>query len=775
MLYPPPFTATTASGCLTVTFESDTSGINSGWISHIDCAVPDSCFQVTGLNLFNLKPSQVSFSWLPIFGAVDYSYKLQTLDGVIDTQGVTTNTEVHLKGLIPGTKYEFYIRTNCSADTTSWIKVSFYTPLDCNNAVEIHCGGVYQAFTQGGFGIYDLHCGQDSSFGRETVFRFTAPNTRNYDFAIVAPDASNHYVNYYYKDASTGCGPNDWDCFGQANAIGDTLSVPLIAGHDYLILFDPLEDTAKVSQKFRILDCKPTNDEPWNAIDLFVGTDCSANIYSNADATFNTLLGEPNPDTLSTDGAAGQWLTPADETVWFSFTAPASGSVIISTETVNQGTNYDTQLALYGATNVNDYSTYTLLSSDEDNGSGGFGFNSIVSYSGLTPGQTYFIQVDGFGLVTGTFCISVEEGIIRINEDECSTAYTGVDVDGTQPGGNHWYSIYTQPDPLDQGAIVSAIKPGFQDLDTVFCKVAIQDTIPVTPYHVAYMPMYFDFNWSNTMATGPVTVRLFFYDSEFVALKVAANMPNATINELHATFYDGVNADCYYGNNQLVPGSFSVLNNVGAQEIGTSGFFYVDFIIPGPGEIGVHLGLLPLPLVLQSFTGKLQTSSNLLEWATLTERNVAHHIVERSADGVNWAELGRKTGQDNSNTLVKYQLEDLQPFPRSYYRLRSVDYDGTEAISKSIVLVRREAFGIANVFPSPAGEQVTVQFATQTEEDVLIRLVDGMGRLALEQYWPADKGLNNAVLPLHTLPAGLYTVTVTSGNAVSTPVKMVKQ
>lgn len=109
-----------------------------------------------------------------------------------------------------------------------------------------------------------------------------------------------------------------------------------------------------MQHSFRIKDCEPTNDEAPGAVALVVDSPCTGNIYSNKDATFNhveDLGNEPNPDydTNMDDDFSGRWLTPADETVWFKFKSPASGSVIISTESIPQGSNFNTQLALYEA------------------------------------------------------------------------------------------------------------------------------------------------------------------------------------------------------------------------------------------------------------------------------------------------------------------------------------------------------------------------------------------------------------------------------------------
>ncbi len=166
----------------------------------------------------------------------------------------------------------------------------------------------------------------------------------------------------------------------------------------------------------------------------------------------------------------------------------------------------------------------------------------------------------------------------------------------------------------------------------------------------------------------------------------------------------------------------------------------------------------------------------MLLWETLTEKNVQWHIVERSVDGIKWMEVGRKAGQMDSQSPVKYELEDRAPLAKAYYRLRSVDFDGAENLSNTIVLTRKgEHFGITAAFPSPTKDQVTVQFASLKEENVTIRVMDFSGRLVLVQQFAADNGINEAVLQLDGLQAGVYLVRISNATSTAEPMRIVKE
>jgi hypothetical protein len=182
-----------------------------------------------------------------------------------------------------------------------------------------------------------------------------------------------------------------------------------------------------------------------------------------------------------------------------------------------------------------------------------------------------------------------------------------------------------------------------------------------------------------------------------------------------------------------------------------------------------------IPIELQSFTGEVQGSVNLLNWETATEINVKSHIVERSVDGQRWTQVGAVTAKGNSLKSVKYTLEDRNPLVRAYYRLRSVDFDGKENVSSTIALTRKgKNFGITSVYPSPSVSNVIVQFNATSEEKVTVRIMDMTGRLVMQQVTDVVKDINELPITLTGFQSGVYSVTVSNSTGVSAPVRFVK-
>ena len=147
----------------------------------------------------------------------------------------------------------------------------------------------------------------------------------------------------------------------------------------------------------------PTNDNLCNAIPLTLGAATTGIDYTLVGATSET--NEPEGSCFN-GGLAG--------TVWFSFVAPASGSVEITTDFAG-GTleDNDTEIAVYDGTGVTCADLSTLpaqLACDQDSGDVNTLYGSFLSLTGLTSGTTYYIQVDSYGgVVLGTFGIQVND------------------------------------------------------------------------------------------------------------------------------------------------------------------------------------------------------------------------------------------------------------------------------------------------------------------------------------------------------------------------------
>jgi len=118
-----------------------------------------------------------------------------------------------------------------------------------------------------------------------------------------------------------------------------------------------------------------------------------------------------------------------------------------------------------------------------------------------------------------------------------------------------------------------------------------------------------------------------------------------------------------------------------------------------------------LPVVLTGFTAAKNANAVDLSWNTESEQNSAYFNVERSADGVNFAAIGKVNSAGNSTQTIKYKFTDNSPLAgRNYYRLRQVDLDGQFALSSIVSVNMSVNSSSVSLYPNPVLNQAQVQY-----------------------------------------------------------------
>ncbi|MBU6204964.1 MAG: fibronectin type III domain-containing protein [Bacteroidetes bacterium] len=116
---------------------------------------------------------------------------------------------------------------------------------------------------------------------------------------------------------------------------------------------------------------------------------------------YNTVLGsiqtgEPAPPGTGCETTTSWCNSTISNTLWFTFVAPATGHVSVHSP------GFDTQLAVWAAANCDTIlnSGATLVGANDDDpdniANGGALFSSYLELTCLTPGETYYVQLDAF-------------------------------------------------------------------------------------------------------------------------------------------------------------------------------------------------------------------------------------------------------------------------------------------------------------------------------------------------------------------------------------------
>jgi len=179
------------------------------------------------------------------------------------------------------------------------------------------------------------------------------------------------------------------------------------------------------------------------AAEITVSTACTFSTYTNATATNSTTTPLPACGSFST----------ACEDVWFTVTVPASGHLIIDTQT---GGITDGAMAIYTGTNCN---SLTLVECDDDDSDNGL--MPKIDISTIAAGTTVYIRFwQHGGDVTGTFGLCAYDGDAggSTNSALCNGAdpfCTGTTYDfpmgvnsGTGEVGPDYGCLYSEPNPI---------------------------------------------------------------------------------------------------------------------------------------------------------------------------------------------------------------------------------------------------------------------------------------------------------------------------------------
>ncbi|WP_306643529.1 T9SS type A sorting domain-containing protein [Sanyastnella coralliicola] len=166
----------------------------------------------------------------------------------------------------------------------------------------------------------------------------------------------------------------------------------------------------------------PLYDEPCNAEEVTV--DGAVVVMDNTDAIASLNEVTPGGGNCALQGI---WCEGGvSNSVWASFVAPESGSVYVSTCT--EETLFDTQIALWSGDDCGDQTTFELISANDDilGGCGPGAFFASGMFAGcLNPGETYYIQVDGWNGAVGQVGVEVTssdaevELLAFVNDNPC--------------------------------------------------------------------------------------------------------------------------------------------------------------------------------------------------------------------------------------------------------------------------------------------------------------------------------------------------------------------
>lgn len=280
---------------------------------------------------------------------------------------------------------------------------------------------------------------------------------------------------------------------------------------------------------------------------------------------------------------------------------------------------------------------------------------------------------------------------------------------------------------------------------------AWETSIPGNPFHTQYTSMNSGGFWSiepNAQPTsGTYDLRLYFngmlggmVDNQFGILK--RNNGSATYADFKP--FPGTSINASNGTGRTIAGGFALRMG------------YTSF-----SEFGIGLSGVPLPVQLTTFSGYNEGSVNKLNWNTSSELNSMEFQIERSADGINFQQIGTEAAAGFSTQPLNYNFTDVSPLNGvNYYRLKMVDMDYTYTYS-NIIAINPIGMTLGNdiiLFPNPSTDNVFANITTVDRREINIVVIDISGRLIMTNRVQLSEG--NHIIPIGTsaLAGGNYII-----------------
>lgn len=203
--------------------------------------------------------------------------------------------------------------------------------------------------------------------------------------------------------------------------------------------------------------------------------------------------------------------------------------------------------------------------------------------------------------------------------------------------------------------------------------------------------------------------------------------------------------------------------------LGNRNFSINSLTIPQTTTSSLVIGQVnqTLPILIKNFTATVINRKIKLQWLALATSMDGHFEVERSASQDGKFELVGKVPVHRVGDAIYTYTDEQALATDSYYRIRSVDENGHETLSKTIrVNVNETPFMLNQVYPTICRQNLNLSVNSSKSDKLTIKIIDISGRIALAKDLQAGAGTNSYSLDLGRLATGQYVVIINNGEKV---------
>ena len=198
-------------------------------------------------------------------------------------------------------------------------------------------------------------------------------------------------------------------------------------------------------------------------------------------------------------------------------------------------------------------------------------------------------------------------------------------------------------------------------------------------------------------------------------------------------------------------------------------------ISPGIDQTLNVVEMTPLPVVLDHFHAQVSTDGIILHWQTSQEINHSHFVIERSADGYTFEEIGKRLSKSTQSELCRYSFLDASPpNGKVYYRLKQVDHNGAFIYSGWVeVSWKEDKLWHVKWLSQAKEDEISLEVISPLKDQITLELIDMNGRAIKKLSYEARAGKQAIQIPAAELSAGIYMLSAhfeTAANSVTTKI-----
>ena len=173
---------------------------------------------------------------------------------------------------------------------------------------------------------------------------------------------------------------------------------------------------------------------------------------------------------------------------------------------------------------------------------------------------------------------------------------------------------------------------------------------------------------------------------------------------------------------------------------------------------------VPLPLTLINFSAKYTGSYTTLTWKTVDEHDVDQFIIERSDDATHFYSIGQLPARNSGNSEIYSTTDNGHINHVAYYRLRMVDIDGREKLSKIVAITLLTNDNNLALIENPVRNKIALLASENINGSFNYRVTNMSGQILQQNVLTVQQPGRYEISLEKNIVAGIYSLNLSSNH-----------